>query len=49
MARLGTSKCGYCIGPLGAILPHCNNPDGRCDCPCTGKPQPEPEEASDDA
>lgn len=27
----GTAKCGWCIGPLGAILPHC----GRgCPCPC---------------
>ncbi len=47
-ARLGTTKCGKCIGPVGAILPHCHGERPLCPCICTGKPQPEPEVDDDD-
>lgn len=48
-ARHGTGKCGYCIGPEGSILPHCQGRISSCTCSCTGRPQPEPlPEATDD-
>lgn len=32
--RVGTSKCGWCIGPPGARIPHRRGFPSNCPCAC---------------